>query len=156
MNLAQVIAIIILITSVILGFFSSMKINYRVFHNVVAISLLTIVIFGIPIHLQRFIDKGPYNWISWIHILIFSFLIYISLLALRKWNQNHEHYQNEPFLVTYKGDKYDISTFVPQHPGGSIINKAKDQDLEKIWKENGVSWHNDNKRVQDELSKLKK
>lgn len=156
MNWAQVIAIIILLASAFLGFFSSKKINYRVFHNVVAISLLIIVIFGIPIHLQRFTDKGLYNWISWIHILIFSFLIYISLLALRKWNQNHEHYQNEPFLVTYKGGKYDISSFVPQHPGGSVINKAKNQDLEKIWKEHGVSWHNNNSRVQKKLAELKK
>ena len=154
--MAQVIAIIILIASALLGFFSSKKINYRVFHNVVAISLLIIVIFGVPIHLQRFTDKGPYNWISWIHILIFSFLIYISLLALRKWNQNHEQYQNEPFLVTYKGGKYDISSFVPQHPGGSVINKARNKDLERIWKENGVSWHNNNSRVQKKLAELKK
>lgn len=158
-NGAQIIAIAILIASGLWAFKGSKKINYRVFHNVVAGSLLIIVIFGIPIHLQRFTTKGPYNWISWIHIIIFSFLIYISILAFKKWNQPHEHYESTEFLVNYKGNQYDISSFVPQHPGGSVIKKAKDKDLETIWKEHGVSWHNDNPRVQqklDELIKLKK
>ena len=121
----------------------------------VAGSLLIIVIFGIPIHLQRFTTKGPYNWISWIHIIIFSFLIYISILAFKKWNQPHEHFKSTEFLVNYKGEQYDIASFVPQHPGGSVIKKAKDKDLETIWKEHGVSWHNDNPRVQQKLAELK-
>ncbi|MEC7169344.1 MAG: cytochrome b5 domain-containing protein [Pseudomonadota bacterium] len=153
-NGAQIIAIAILIVSGLWAFKGSKKINYRTFHNVVAGSLLIIVIFGIPIHLQRFTTKGPYNWISWIHIIIFSFLIYISILAFKKWNQPHEHYESKEFLVNYKGNQYDISSFVPQHPGGSVIKKAKDKDLETIWKEHGVSWHNDNPRVQQKLAEL--
>ena len=161
MNWAQVTSIIILMASLLLGLSTSTNINYRVFHNVVAISLLIIVIYGIPNHLNRFTVKGPYNWISWLHIIIFSCLIYISLLALRKWNKtrNHNHNnsnQNQPFPVTYKGNTYDISSFVPQHPGGSVINKAKNKDLEVIWKENGVSWHNNHPRVQQKLAELKK
>ena len=155
-NGAQIIAIAILIASGLLALKGSKKINYRVFHNVVAGSLLIIVIFGIPIHLQRFTTKGPYNWISWIHIIIFSFLIYISILAFKKWNQPHEHFKSTEFLVNYKGEQYDIASFVPQHPGGSVIKKAKDKDLETIWKEHGVSWHNDNPRVQQKLAELKK
>lgn len=155
-NGAQIIAIAILIVSGLLALKGSKKVNYRVFHNVVASSLLIIVIFGIPIHLQRFNTKGPYNWISWIHIIIFSFLIYISILAFKKWNQPHEHYKSKEFLVNYKGDQYDIASFVPQHPGGSVIKKAKDNDLETIWKEHGVSWHNDNPRVQQKLAELTK
>ena len=170
MNWAQVTSIIILIASLLLGLSTSTNINYRVFHNVVAISLLIIVIYGIPNHLNRFTVKGPYNWISWLHIIIFSCLIYISLLALRKWNQtrNHNHNnnnsnqnhnnnnnnQNQPFPVRYKGNTYNISSFVPQHPGGSVINKARNKDLEVIWKENGVSWHNNNPRVQKKLAEL--
>ena len=155
-NGAQIIAIAILIASGLWALKGSKKINYRVFHNVVAGSLLIIVIFGIPIHLQRFTTKGPYNWISWIHIIIFSFLIYISILAFKKWNQPHEHFKSTEFLVNYKGEQYDIASFVPQHPGGSVIKKAKDKDLETIWKEHGVSWHNDNPRVQQKLAELKK
>ena len=155
-NGAQIIAIAILIASGLRALKGSKKINYRVFHNVVAGSLLIIVIFGIPIHLQRFTTKGPYNWISWIHIIIFSFLIYISILAFKKWNQPHEHFKSTEFLVNYKGEQYDIASFVPQHPGGSVIKKAKDKDLETIWKEHGVSWHNDNPRVQQKLAELKK
>lgn len=155
-NWAQLLAISLLVASVCLGLFTSKKIKYRVFHNVVSVSLLLIVVLGLPLHLSRFSTKGPYNWISWIHIIIFSFLIYISVLALRKWNQSHEHYQKKPLLVSYKGEQYDISSFVPNHPGGSVIKKAENQDLETIWKENGVSWHNTNKRVQETLSKLKK
>ena len=153
---AHIIAIAILIVSGLLGFKGSKKIRYRIFHNVVAGSLLIIVIFGIPIHLQRFTTKGPFNWISWVHIIIFSFLIYISILAFRKWNQPHEHYESSEFLVNYKGDQYDIASFVPQHPGGPVIKKSKDKDLETIWRENGVSWHNDNPRVQQKLAELKK
>lgn len=52
----------------------------------------------------------------------------------------------------YKGNKYNIQKFVPNHPGGSVINKAKNKDLEKVWKENGVSWHNDSQRVKNILS----
>ena len=50
-----------------------------------------------------------------------------------------------------KGDAYNIQNFVPEHPGGSVINKAKNKNLEKVWKENGVSWHNDNQRVKNIL-----
>ena len=64
-NGAQIIAITILVASGLLAFKGPKRVNYRVFHNVVACSLLVIVIFGIPIHLQRFATKGPYNWISW-------------------------------------------------------------------------------------------
>ena len=43
-------------------------------------------------------------------------------------------------LVTFKGETYDITDFIPNHPGGSVIQKAIGNNLEDVWKENGVEW----------------
>ncbi len=58
-------------------------------------------------------------------------------------------------LVTFKGETYDITDFIPNHPGGSIINRAKGNNLEDVWKENGVEWHLNNSRVMDTLENYK-
>lgn len=58
-------------------------------------------------------------------------------------------------LVTFKGETYDITDFIPNHPGGSVIQKAIGNDLEQVWKENGVEWHMNNSRVMDTLAQYK-
>jgi cytochrome b involved in lipid metabolism len=58
-------------------------------------------------------------------------------------------------ITTYKGDKYDITEFEKNHPGGSIIKNANGRDLEEVWKEMGYEWHLTNNRVLAELKKYK-
>jgi cytochrome b involved in lipid metabolism len=35
-------------------------------------------------------------------------------------------------LVTFKGETYDITDFIPNHPGGSVIQKAIGNDLTSL------------------------
>jgi cytochrome b involved in lipid metabolism len=90
-------------------------------------------------------------------------LLYISILAFKRWNfpkNNNESFENEPkesnkFIVYYKNNKYDITDFIPKHPGGSIINNAKNKNLDDVWDTFGVSWHKTNANVQNILKKYK-
>lgn len=50
---------------------------------------------------------------------------------------------------------YDITKFVDEHPGGYVILKAGGKNIEKVWKNNGVSWHSSNKQVNKVLNKYK-
>ena len=58
-------------------------------------------------------------------------------------------------IVKFNGERYDISSFVPNHPGGSVIKNAKDRNLEDVWEEFGVKWHLKNSRVMETLNKYK-
>ena len=66
-------------------------------------------------------------------------------------NNNIEHFNSAKLITFYKGKKYDLSNFINQHPGGNIIMKAHNNNLEEIWDEYGVSWHNDNQRIMQYL-----
>ena len=150
--IAILIATGMLISGVILGFMN-IKINLKIMHNIIGISFLMIVASGLKIHYNRLIYKSPYNGIAWIHFIIFSLLIFLSITMIRKWNRR-ENFE-EKFIVNYKGQKYNIKDFIPKHPGGSVIKRSKNKDLEKIWKLYGVGWHKKNKKVQDTLKKYK-
>ena len=60
---------------------------------------------------------------------------------------NIEHFNHKQLITTYKGKKYDLTDFVNKHPGGNIIMKAHNNNLEEIWEEYGHSWHKKNPRV---------
>jgi len=68
---------------------------------------------------------------------------------------------NEPLersIVTYKGQRYDLTDFIAKHPGGTIIKKALGENapsLEQVWKDNKVGWHNKNPYVMKILEKYK-
>ena len=107
-------------------------------------------------HFQRLIDKSSYNFITWLHFLIFSYLLYISILAFKRWNiPVNETMESKEFIVYYKNNKYDITDFIPKHPGGSIINNAKNKNLDEVWDNYNVSWHKTNPKVQNILEKYK-
>jgi fatty-acid desaturase len=154
-----IIALIILLIGITGGLISSTHINLKVFHNTIATIFILIVIFGIPIHFQRLIEKSSYNFITWLHFIMFSFLLYISISAIKKWNfnKNHQHFSNNEnkFIVKYKNNKYDISDFIPKHPGGSIITNSKNKNLEDVWDSYNVSWHKTNLNVQNKLKEYK-
>ena len=65
--------------------------------------------------------------------------------------------RNDRDIITFKGQKYDLTDFVPKHPGGSIIKRMlkSDQPLEQVWKDNKVAWHMKNPYVMSILEKYK-
>ena len=67
-----------------------------------------------------------------------------------------KHTKEDDLWCYYKGDVYDLTKFVKSHPGGNLILKSGGKDLEKVWDENGVSWHNKNNSVKTSLKKLYK
>jgi uncharacterized protein with NAD-binding domain and iron-sulfur cluster len=65
--------------------------------------------------------------------------------------------RNDRDIITFKDQKYDITDFVPKHPGGSIIKRLLESDkpLEQVWKDNKVAWHMKNPYVMSILEKYK-
>ena len=80
--IAIIIAFIILATGIIAAFITPKNINLRKFHTSISLIFILIIILGIPVHFQRLIDKSSYNFITWLHFLIFSYLLYISINLL--------------------------------------------------------------------------
>lgn len=97
---AYAISFLLFLISIILGF-SNFKLNLKTMHLTIAILFIFIVLSGTNTHLNRFTTKSPYNYISWIHILIYSGLIFLSIKMLKHWsdigsnfNKKHEHDKN--------------------------------------------------------------
>ena len=64
-----------------------------------------------------------------------------------------KHNKENDLWCYYKGDVYNVTDFVKNHPGGNVILKSGGKDLEKVWEENGVGWHNKNNSVKNALKK---
>jgi len=79
----------------------------------------------------------------------------MSRIPIRK--KLHDYEKKNRSIVLFNGQKYDLTDFIPKHPGGSIINKMleSDQPLEQVWKENNVGWHAKNPYVLSILEKYK-
>lgn len=161
--IAVIIAIILLLLGVISGFLN-ININLRLMHISIGFIFIFIVLYGLKIHFNRLINKSPFNFIAWLHIIIFSFIIFLSIRALRRWMRveyfeklkDEKHNDNEnKFIIEYNNNKYNIKDFIDKHPGGSIIKKSKNGNLEELWNKYNVSWHNNSSKVQSILSKYK-
>ena len=158
--IAVIIAIILLLLGVISGFLN-INLDLRLMHISIGFSFIIIVLYGLKIHFNRLINKSPYNLIAWLHIIIFSFILFLSIRALRKWIKT-DYFENKGenkgdnnFIVYYKNNKYNIKDFIKKHPGGEIIKKSKNKNLNDVWNKYNVSWHNNNKKVQNILNKYK-
>jgi hypothetical protein len=69
-----------------------------------------------------------------------------------------DYVKTERDIIVFKGETYDITEFIPKHPGGTIIKKLVSSDskpLERVWKENNVGWHMKNPYVMSILEKYK-
>jgi cytochrome b involved in lipid metabolism len=66
-----------------------------------------------------------------------------------------KHNKPNDAWVTFRNNVYDITEFINNHPGGSIILKAIGKDLEDVWTENNVLWHINNPTVIKTLEKYK-
>ena len=90
-----------------------------------------------------------------IKVILIITLLYLFLNNFVFKNKKMKESYYNKHEVYYKGAKYDIAPFIHLHPGGSVILRSLGKDLKKVWKENGVSWHNSNPNVMRELKKLK-
>ena len=135
----------------------------RAMHIVIAIVFLILSPFAIHVHIRRFYNKNPIDFVSWLHILLFAFILLVTTKMLRHWipKNYHEHFE-EPNTVHWSagGKKVDISSFVSSHPGGKsniskvLSDKHRGKTLEKIWDEENVGWHKTNQKVQNTLKSL--
>ena len=82
-------------------------------------------------------------------------MLILFMILLCYFPKNKESFNTNKKITSYRGNKYDLTSYIPSHPGGSIINKAVNNDLEKIWKIHNVEWHNNNKFVINQLKKMK-
>lgn len=66
--------------------------------------------------------------------------------------QMNEISSNNQIIATYKGNRYNLTNWAAQHPGGkTFIEDANGKDLETLWNEKGVSWHMDQPWIMDIL-----
>lgn len=152
--IAIIIAIIVLLVGIIGGVINSKSKNLKFFHISISILFISIVVLGIPTHFHRLLEKSTFNYITWLHFILFSFLLYISISAIRKWGKR-EYFKPKTFIVSYNNNKYNIADFIENHPGGSIINNSKNKNLEDVWNSYNVGWHKKNKKVLNILEQYK-
>ena len=66
-----------------------------------------------------------------------------------------KHNKEDDMWTHYKGNVYDLTKFVKNHPGGNVILRAAGKDLEKVWQEYNVGWHEMNENVMKLLESYK-
>ena len=108
-------------------------------------------------------------------LLVILFILIIALGFLVYWlfkKQKHKlfdfintpeytieeiesHNTNDSLWMHYEGNVYDVTKYITQHPGGSVILEAGGQNLKTIWEEKNMSWHNTNEHVMNILDKYK-
>ena len=139
-----------------LGACLDVELNLRVMHVALATSFILLAVLMLKVQIGRFYrpDKGPTDWVAWLHFVIFAFLLFLAARMLRRWGRrcpsvaapprhDDDHHETPPrrLVVTYRGKTYDGTDFAARHPGGSIIWRANGRDVEEVWKEHGVDWH---------------
>ncbi len=66
-----------------------------------------------------------------------------------------QHTSLDDLWTIYRNNVYNITDFVNNHPGGSIISEAGGRRLEEVWEEYGYEWHNGNDSVLSILESYK-
>ena len=150
-----------------LGACLDVALNLRAMHVMLATSFILLAVLMLKVQIGRFYrpDKGPGDWVAWLHFVIFAFLLFLAARMLRRWGRrcpsvvaaapapfpppadvdhNDDDHVATParrLVVTYRGKTYDGTDFAARHPGGSIIWAAHGRDVEEVWREHGVQWH---------------
>lgn len=84
-HISVLLATVLLLFGIYLGFLD-FELNLKILHAIIGFSFIFIVVSGLKIHYIRLINKSPINFISWMHFFIFSFLLFLSIRALRHWH----------------------------------------------------------------------
>lgn len=85
MNISTFLAVGCLVTGITLGCMS-FRLDLRVMHTIIGFGFIFIVTSGTYKHLKK-IYMNQKNYIGWIHILMFSALLFISIRMIRAWNK---------------------------------------------------------------------
>ncbi len=162
--MSSVVGISLLVFGVLSGL-SDYHISYKVLHLTIASVYLLLTPLIIYVHTKRFYNKGAYDWIAWMHFILFSFILYITVKMLKRWlpkrdTEKHEHF-TENYVVKNNGNSYELSGWLNKHPGGKsnvmkiFYEKHSGKDLSEIWDDEGVGWHNSNSSVSSALEEYK-
>ena len=155
---------VILIAGIIIGLQNwNLKIkSIASIHYIFSSFFILAIVIGLYLQWQRVKLYGRFDFVSISHIVIFFILITFSVKAIvyhskkvSKMSGGGTTLNSDHFIVTHGNKKYDIASFVKDHPGGNQILKAKNyKTLEEAWKDNGV-WelHNNNETVMNVLKK---
>lgn len=89
-TIAVTLATCLLLTGALLGY-SNIKVDLQKMHILIGISFILIVLSGLQNHYWRLINISPTSWISWMHIIVFSFLLFLSIRGLKHWYFDKHH-----------------------------------------------------------------
>lgn len=97
---------------------------------------------------------SEHSWRGYAPFYFNTFEIMSRVPILKKLS---DYERTERDIITFKGERYDLTDFVPKHPGGTIIKRmlSSDDPLEKVWKDNDVAWHLKHPYVLSILEKYK-
>jgi hypothetical protein len=126
--------------------FAPMRLNHRALHTTIAAVFLLLTPLALRAHFLRLWRVDPLNTTAWIHVVIFSFLLFLIVRMLHRWGPEKR------LVVTYRGQKVDLTEFAQRHPGGSVIWHANNKRIEDVWESHGVAWHLTNPKVSQVLS----
>lgn len=70
-------------------------------------------------------------------------------------NEVSKHDTEDDFWCHYNGNVYNLTNYISNHPGGSVILRAAGKDLKTVWEDNGVGWHLKNSNIMGVLNKYK-
>jgi hypothetical protein len=69
--------------------------------------------------------------------VIFVLILFISLIILtfvlkfqNDTNQNDTVVENDRCIITIDGEQYDVTNFIPMHPGGDVYRCGEDMSEE--------------------------
>lgn len=131
-------------------------------HYAFALLFLVSIIFGLIYQKERVRKRQKLDWVVALHIVIFGVLAFLTTASFlhhyRKMSKIPTNLSGggEKVITTYKGNKYDLTDFVSQHPGGDVIKQAHNKDLEQVWKQYNVfDLHNNDEYIQGLLKKYK-
>ena len=89
-TIAVTLATCLLLLGIGLGF-SNFKLDLQIMHILIGVSFILIVVSGIQNHYSRLINISPTNSLAWMHFIVFSLLLFLSIRALRHWYFDKHH-----------------------------------------------------------------
>ena len=151
----QKIAITIILLASVAAAFIPIHINITYLHYTIAIVFILTSLSGIFYHWNRINTFGYTDYIAWSHIVIFALLLFLSTKAIIHHSKKHHLNTKKLIATSVNGDTYDLTDFANSHPGGKVIWKTNNKNIEDVWKEHNVMWHLQNDNVKKVLEKYK-
>ena len=158
---------IVFVVSVIIGIYLQRE-RVKLRKRLDWVVWMHIVIFGIMAYLgvlatakhtrklSKLSGKGSMTKYIVVGVLLLVVLYVYTKGCGTKAVKMNEMASNNEIIATYKGNRYNLTEWAPQHPGGKHwIELANGKDLETLWNEKGLAWHMDTPYIMDILEKYK-